>query len=85
MASLDLRTRTDSEIHDIDSREFCEEQLSKLLLEHGEVAARGLRHLGLPPLALEVDGAAYTFAPEHGTIVVRDGVDPDALHVVLDQ
>jgi hypothetical protein len=80
-----MRTKTDSEIHDVDAGEFCEEQLPKLLLEHGQLAARGLRHLGLPPLALDVDGAAYTFAPEQDTIVVRDGVEPDAVHVALDR
>ena len=80
-----MRTKSDCEIHDVDVAEYCEEQLPKLLLEHGELAARGLRHLDLPPLALEVDGTAYTFTPEDGTIVVRSGVDDGAIHVVLDQ
>ena len=85
MASLDLRTKADAEIRDIDVGEFCEEQLPKLLLEHGELAARGLRHLGLPPLALEVDGEAYTFAAEDGSIVVRNGVDPTAILAAIDR
>lgn len=85
MASLDLRTKADAEIREVDVGEFCEEQLPKLLLEHGELAARGLAHLGLPPLALDVDGETYTFAPEHGSVVVRNGVDPDAVLAAIDR
>jgi hypothetical protein len=85
VASLDQRTKSDCDIHNIDVAEYCTEQLPGLLLEHGELAARGLRHLGLPPLAVEVGGAAYTFAAEQGTVLVREGVAPDAVHVVLDE
>jgi hypothetical protein len=84
MASLDLRTRGDGDIHPVDIAEYCEEQLPKLLDVNGELAARGLRHLALPPLALEVDDTAYTFAPKGDTIAVRPGVDDDAVHAVVD-
>jgi hypothetical protein len=85
VASLDLRSKADSEVHPVGIEQYCEETLPGLLHEHGGLAARGLRHLGLPPLALEVDGAAYTFASDGDTVSVRGGAADGALHAVIDE
>jgi hypothetical protein len=69
VASLDQRTKSDCDIVDIDIHEHCTAQLPTLLLEHGERAARGLHRLGRAPLALEVDGWAYTFAADASAVV----------------
>ena len=85
VASLDLRSKADAEVRPVGIEQYCEEDLVGRLAEHGELAARGLRHLGLPPLALEVDGTAYTFADDGDGVTVRGGVADGALHAVVDE
>lgn len=61
MIDVDRRTRFDSEARKLDFVEFHERDVPRLLaLGHGELAADGMHSLGLEPLALEVDGRAYT-------------------------
>lgn len=63
MIDVDRRTRFDSEARPLDFVEFHEGDLQRLLdLGHGELAARGMRSLGLEPLAFTIDGRSYTWS-----------------------
>jgi hypothetical protein len=76
MADLDFRTRVEADVEDLDFATYCRDWLPRrLATKTGELAARGLRQLGLGPLAIEVDGQAFTFAGTGATIEVRPGVD----------
>jgi hypothetical protein len=53
--------------------EMLEELLPDAIAVHGELAARGLRYLELPPLGVEVDGGSFTLQPVAGGLVLRPG------------
>lgn len=79
MISLDWRTRSDAGVRDLDFAAFHEEELPALLAgAHGELVARALRFLDLPPLAFEVEGRSYTYRPEKGRIAIVAGSDDAA-------
>ena len=82
--SIDTRTRSDGEVERLDLAGYCEDVLPTVLERTGELAGRGLTHLGLRPMALEVAGTAYTLVEEGGRLAVRPGVAPDAFVVELD-
>jgi len=62
MIDVDRRTRFDADARQLDFIEFCEEAVPRLLAGgYGQLAGRGIRALGLAPLAIEVDGRVYTW------------------------
>jgi hypothetical protein len=81
MLSIDYRTRSDATVEPLDAAEWVEHRLPGL---HRELAARGLRHLGLPPLALDVDGFQWTLVDQDGTLVAVDGIADGAIVLGLD-
>jgi hypothetical protein len=69
--SIDQRTRRYDEIRALSLEEIVESVLPVAVEEHGEIAARGARAVGAPPLRFVVDGKAFTV-----------GVDGEGLHLV---
>jgi hypothetical protein len=74
--TIDRRTRRDADVVDVDAAAWFADVLPTL---HTSLAARGLRHLGIPPLALEVDGVARTLVADGDDLVAVDGVADGAI------
>jgi Phytanoyl-CoA dioxygenase (PhyH) len=85
LASLDRRTRFDADLRLVTPETFFNEELPALVDRHGAMVAAGMAALDAPPLALRVDGRAWTFVAEDGSLAVRDGVVDGALVVALDE
>lgn len=83
MTTIDLRTRSDSDVPTIGVGTFLDEQVAELLDSRGTEAGRAAIRLGLLPLSFDVEGEQFTFVPSDGTLDVRHGVD-QALVVGLD-
>ena len=81
MESIDRRTRSDDEVEEIEAATWFAERFPHL---HRELAARGMEHLRLPPLALDVDGVQRTLLVDGGTLVARDGIEDGAIVLGLD-
>ncbi len=71
--TVDVRTRRSDEVRTLDRDEILDAVLPDALRVHGDLAARGLAYLDLPPLALDVDGRTATLAPAAGTLALRAG------------
>ncbi len=85
MIDIDYRSRSDAEVRPVDFVAFHDQVLAPRLRDgHGPLAARGLARLGLPPLAIEVDGRAFTYAPRNGTVEIIAGRTSDALVAAMD-
>ena len=84
MRSLDRRTRRDGDVASVDPVTFFEDEFPALAERHGDMAARGARFLGVPPLTLVIEGIPYRLdvAGDRLTVVSRD--DGDGLRVQLD-
>jgi len=73
--TVDVRTRRSDEVRALERDEILDAVLPDALRVHGDLAARGAAYLGLPPLALYVDGRVVTLAPVADGLVLRTGVD----------
>jgi hypothetical protein len=74
MLNVDLRTRSDADNRLLDFVAFHDAELPLLLGGgNGALAARGARVLGLPPLAIEVDGQCVTYAVAGTELAVEAG------------
>jgi hypothetical protein len=83
MASVDFRTRPDSDTTALDATDFLE-RVSALLELRGQEAGTTARRLGLAPLTFDVEGEMFTLFPhDHALELRRDG--PEELVVVTDQ
>lgn len=81
MQSIDYRTRSDATVEHVDAATWVEARFPPL---HRELAARGLRHLGLPPLALDVDGFRWTLLERGGALIAVEGIVDGAIVLGLD-
>ena len=81
MESIDRRTRSDADVVDVDAATWFAETLPALDVE---LAARGVLHLGLPPLAFDVEGVQRTLVVDAGRLVARPGIAPSAIVLGLD-
>jgi hypothetical protein len=86
MIDVDFRFRSDTVSRPaVDFVEFHEHELpSRLRAGNGELAARGIEVMGLPPIAIEVDGRSYTYVAENGTVEVRRSDAAAAAVAVMD-
>lgn len=84
MLSIDFRTRRMGDAVALDAGAFCESELPARLAEHGRLAARGYARLGLAPLAFEVGEVRRTLRVDGDALALRDGIDADATHIVLE-
>lgn len=58
--TIDVRTRRSRDVRAIDADELVDEVLPGAVAVHGDLAARGLDHLGLPALGLVLADRALT-------------------------
>ena len=71
MQTIDRRTRSDADVETVEVETWFTERLPGL---HTALAARGMRHLGLPPLAVDVDGLQRTFTVDGDELVAVPGI-----------
>lgn len=83
MSRLDQRTRFDEEVVDLDPATFLDTTALRLLDRNGELAGRGARAWGLPPLAVDVEGDAFTFLPQDGALRIAPGIASGATVAVM--
>lgn len=69
---------------EVDAAAFFAATLPALLERNGRLAAAGLRHLGLRPLTVDVEGVQRTLAVDGDDLVLLDRVDEPAMHLGLD-
>ena len=79
MSSLDVRTRTDADVRDIDAIEFFEGELPALIQERAHLAVPGARELEIAPFTIAVDGSAWTLALQGDTFNVTPGATGESL------
>jgi hypothetical protein len=85
MISVDLRTRRDDDITDVDPAAFFEDELPGLMASDGWLALPGARELLPRSMAIAVEGRAWTLSLEDDELVILPG-DPDAVaRVELDR
>jgi hypothetical protein len=75
MVSLDFRTRSDSDIRDVDTTTFFAEELPGLIAERGVLARAGAQELGVEPFSIVTPSGAWTLALEGDAFSVRAGDD----------
>jgi len=85
LATLDRRTRRESDVHHVTVDELLDTVLPPVLERNGAMVAAAIAQLDAPPLAVEVGDRSWSIVPDHGTVVVRDGVADGALVVTLDE
>ncbi|MCJ2180830.1 phytanoyl-CoA dioxygenase family protein [Novosphingobium album (ex Hu et al. 2023)] len=86
--TLDRRTRDDAAFHAFDPESFFTAEFPALAARHGHLVAGAIRMLGVPPLAIECDGSAWTITGEggtgqDGTIWAERGIAPGAMVLTL--
>ena len=74
--SVDTRTRPITGLPSVDAHEFFADRWRDALARHGERATDDATRLGLPPLAIHVDGDVFTLRVGDGTIAVAPGATP---------
>jgi hypothetical protein len=81
--SVDLRTRVDGPSVPVEAADFFGHDLPAALHEHADAIVPGIRLLDPRPLAIEVDGDAWTLTWTGDRVAVTRGVEPGAAHVRL--
>lgn len=85
MIDIDYRSRTDAEVRPVDFAAFHDQVLRpRLHGNNGRLAARGIARLGLPPLAIEVDGRVFTYVARNGSVEIVAGRTSDAVVAAMD-
>ncbi len=83
--SVDTRTRSVTSSGSVDPATFWAGEWSDALARNGSRAAADARRLGLPPIAIEVDGDIRTLRGGDGMLDVTRDRDATAPHVELDR
>jgi Phytanoyl-CoA dioxygenase (PhyH) len=83
--SVDTRTRPVGASSPVDAGAFWDGEWRDALARNGERAADDAARLGLPPLAIAVDGDMWTLRRGERTLEVVPGRDAATLHVALDR
>jgi hypothetical protein len=81
--SVDLRTRTDGPRDPVIAEELFAETLPTALDANVDGIAPGARHLDLPPLTIEIDGAAWTLSWTGDHVEVAPGAADHGARVRL--
>lgn len=82
--TIDVRTRTDTDIRALERDEVLDDLLPRAMGVHGDLAARGIAYQELPALGLDVDGRVVTLTAAPGTVVLRTGTERAGVVAVLD-
>lgn len=80
---IDHRTRRHKDVRDLSRDEVFDRVLPEAIEANGDLAARGVRHKQLPPLALDVDGRTVTLQEDGGALTLHHGERSDAVHASL--
>src|SRR5262249_55632345 len=85
MIAIDYRSRTDAGVRPVDFAAFHDQVLPPRLHGNtGQLAARGIARLGLPPLAIEVDDRSFTYVARNGSVELVAGRTSDAAVAAMD-
>lgn len=79
MTSLDVRTRTVSDLHEVDTAAFFDEELPALIAARLEQALPGARELRLEPFGIVTPSGSWTLSLAADSIVVVRGGDAPAI------
>ncbi len=82
--SVDVRTRVDGPVEIVDAPGFFEEELPATLSAAAPMLAPAIAALKPAPLAIEIDGAAWTLVAEAERITVAAGANGGAARLSLD-
>jgi hypothetical protein len=83
MTTIDTRTRFAGAVEVMDAGQLFAD-LAARLEDTGELAARGVQVLDLPPLTIEVDGTTAHLVVDGGALTLRDGRAPQGPVIGLD-
>jgi Phytanoyl-CoA dioxygenase (PhyH) len=83
--SVDTRTRPVGRSAPVDAAAFWDGEWREALARDGERATADAERLGLPPIAIAVDGEVWTLRRGERTLEVVPGRDATTLHVALDR
>ncbi len=81
--SIDVRTRSDVDIRQLNADEMFDEVLPGAVSVNGALAGRGVTYLGLPALGLDVDGRQVTLEVVSDALALRAGIDTAPLGAAL--
>ena len=84
MRSVDVRTRTDADVTPVDAATFFGTDLPAALDANAHLAVDGARELNPKPLAIAVDGQAWTLRLGDTAVDLHEGDADAAAAVVLD-
>ena len=73
MVSLDLRSRTDSDVAEVDVIEFLEYQLPELAAAHAQLAIPGALELGVDPLTIDTVEGTWTLSITGDSVHIARG------------
>ena len=85
MISVDLRTRRDADITEVDPVAFFDDELPVRMARDGAIALPGARELWPRSLAIEVEGRTWTLFLEPDALRVTPGDSDAAARVVFDR
>ena len=85
MFSVDVRSRLDSEVDQIDLDAWIDDQLPLLLDKNSLIASEGAQILGCRPLGIRVSKKSFTLTPSDGAIKLESGVSGASVIVDLDE
>ena len=85
MFSVDVRSRFDSDVKQIELEAWIENQLPLLLEQNSAIAFEGAELLGCRPLGIRVSEKSFTLIPSNGHIKMNKGLDNAAVVVDMDE
>ena len=85
MFSVDVRSRLDSDVKQIELEAWIENQLPLLLEQNSAIAFEGAELLGCRPLGIRVSEKSFTLIPSNGHIKMNKGLDNAAVVGDMDE
>ena len=85
MFSVDVRSRLDSDVKQIELEAWIENQLPLLLEQNSAIAFEGAELLGCRPLGIRVSEKSFTLIRSNGHIKMNKGLDNAAVVVDMDE
>lgn len=73
MSSLDVRTRTATDLHDVDTVVFFDQELPELVAQRAARAVPGARELSVEPFTVATPSGSWTLALAGDTITISPG------------